>query len=1765
VDHQDLISVLRSQTEKRGNDTAFTFLRDGDSDEDRSSFAQLDRRARAVAARLRRHGKPGDRALILYPAGLDYLVAFFGCLYAGVIAVPAYIPRRHRSIDRLRSILADARPVLGLTPHQVSQDLEARSAEAPELSRIRWCAVEDVADDEANEWNELRPDGQRLAFLQYTSGSTGSPKGVMLSHANLLHNQEMIRTGFEHDDQTRFVGWLPLFHDMGLIGNILQPLYLGIPCVLLSPIHFVERPARWLRAISRYRGTTSGGPNFAYDLCVRKIAPAERATLDLSSWNVAFNGAEPVRAETLARFTAAFEVSGFRPECFCPVYGLAEASLIVSGGFRSRVPTVKPVDAEVLKTHRVRPPAEPGSGARLLVGCGRSLLDQRVAIVHPDTCVECGPGEVGEIWVSSGSVAQGYWEDAEETDRVFHAQLVGGDGSRFLRTGDLGFLDGDELYVTGRLHDLIIIRGRNYYPQDIERTAEDSHPMLIPAGGGAFSVDVDGEDRLVVVHEVHRHCLGDELQRAVSAIRHAVSEAHELQVYAVELVKAGSIPKTSSGKIQRRACRRRFLSGAFEAISRDVLSAHEPGVATGDQPLDRRALLSTEPADRPAALAAHLQAELARALKVDASTLDPRRPLLWFGIDSLQVIEVAHGIETQLGVTLSISELLEDATIASIASIILERVAAAQAPAATREASSPPQLQPSAGQRALWFLHQLDPASAAYNLSRAIELGAPVDVAQLKRACRALVERHSSLRTVFLGEAALRIDPPPADDPREVDATAWSDDQLDQVLCEDAHRPFDLERGPLVRFALFGRAGGACVLFMSAHHAICDLWSFAILIDELRILYTGGALPPRGDDGWAHAIAERELLSGPDGARLFAYWQRALDSCPAGLDLPSDRPRPPQRSDHGGTFSFAIGEELTRRVDALSRAQHATLYTTLFAAFSVLVHRLTGQDDIVVGSPMANRTRPGHRSAVGDFMNPVVLRADVSGNPRFIELVRQIKRTVTGAIAHQALPFAALVARLSPVRDHSRTPLFNVMFALQSTSPVAGADLSALTLGTAGAVSGFGPSSAQSRPIAGRASAFDLTLSLAKAADQLTGVIQYSTELFDEATVSRMARQYLSVLEALVRDPAQRVDYLPLGDDSAPLAAIGPAPPDACVHQLFEAQVARTPDAIAVIFKAARLSYAELDARASEIARRLQALGVGPDALVAVLAERSIEMVVALLGVWKAGGAYLPLDPAHPGERLEWILRDAGASVLLTDHAVEVGMDIPALRRVGIADVDARPDRADTDAPSLVQPRHLAYVIYTSGSTGRPKGVEVEHRAVANIVRSVQREAPISANDTLLALTTISFDIAALELFWPLSVGATIHLVDRGCAGHGVELGRAIAEAGATVMQATPSTWRMLLEAGWRGRKGLVMLCGGEALPPALADALRDRGGALFNMYGPTETTIWSAMGRVGAEVDPGLAAVPLGPPIDQTTLDVRDRYGQPLPIGVVGELCIGGVGLARGYRNRPELTAERFVADERHDSARLYRTGDRARRRSDGRFDFLGRFDHQLKIRGTRLEPGEIEVALRSHPDVRDAVVMARPGADGAPILVAYVVADARRALPDELSQLLRRTLPEQYVPASYVVLAQFPLNGSQKVDRGALPAPDRAGERRREYVAPRTPVEREIVAVWQQVLGLPKVGVEDNFFELGGHSLLLGRVHAMLQTALSREVSMRELFQHATVRALAARLEAVVDSTGPSSTAEASARIAGKDRLRQRLVRNQQLSRKIKDGRDD
>lgn len=1046
-------------------------------------------------------------------------------------------------------------------------------------------------------------------------------------------------------------------------------------------------------------------------------------------------------------------------------------------------------------------------------------------------------------------------------------------------------------------------------------------------------------------------------------------------------------------------------------------------------------------------------------------------------------------------------------------------------------------------QQRFWFLDQLGTQRATYHLSACLRLCGRLDIAMLEQSLNALMRRHEVLRTAFalhednlvqLIAPALTVSLPVVD--LRTLAEAEQAAEAERLATEEVRQPFDLDHGPLLRATVLQLGGESYLLLLTLHQIICDAWSLGVLCHELATFYQAftASLPiplPELPMQYAEfAVRQREGLQADELTDHLVYWKQQLAGAPAVLELPMDRPRPSVPTHRGATQFFALSQPLTEALQVMSDEAEVTLEMILVAAFATLLHRYTGQTDLLLGTLAAGRKQREIQQMLGAFVNPVVLRIDFSGNPPFRELLERVHAIIREASLHAEVPFEYVVKELQPEHSPGQNSLFQVLLALESPLPAlpSGWTMTHMEVDTG-------------------TSQFDLSLILQVRPEGLMGRFEYSSDLFDASSIVRMVGHWQTLLEGIVADPAQRLAELSLLTEVERHqllvewnATQADYPADQCIHQLFEAQVQRTPEAVAVVFEHEQLTYHELNRRANQLAHQLQSLGVGPEVRVGLCLERSLELVVGLLGVLKAGGAYVPLDPTYPNERLAFMAQDAQLSVLLTQQRLL--FDLPTFQarilcldrlnwQPGLPEDKLLRDDGLLNVSGGVRAENLAYVIYTSGSTGTPKGVMISHHALCNHMCWLQDTYPLTPADRVLQKTAFSFDVSVWEFFWPLLMGARLVLARPGEQRDPAYLVELIVSEQISVIYFVASMLSVFLQTpGLQRCQSLKhVFCGGEALPyPVQQHFFARLPAQLHNIYGPTETTIditsWTCQPESSRQV------VPIGRPIANTQVYLLDPSLQPVPIGIPGELYVGGANLARGYLNRPDLTAERFLPHpfSQEPGARLYRTGDLARYLPDGSLEFLGRLDQQVKLHGFRIELGEIEAVLSQHPAVHQAVVVAREDVPGDKRLVAYVVLHQEQlATVNDLQSYVMKHVPTYMVPSAFVLLEALPLTPNGKVDRRALPVPEPTRSMVDTYVAPTLLVHQQLVQIWEELLDVRPIGIRDNFFDLGGHSLLAARLVNRIEQVCGKKLPLTTLFAGATIEHLADALQ-VQEDTG-------------------------------------
>ncbi len=1634
---------------------------------------QLDDLVSALAALGVAHG---DRIALALPQGPELAVAAIAVAAAATCA-PLNPAHRPSELDAQLSAL-DATALI-ITP--------ATDAAAREIAQRRGLPVLELSPVTDGEAGRVRltgapgaPAARRrvaqpddVAFVLLTSGTTSRPKTVPLTHANVCASARNIEAALNLAGSDRCLNVMPLFHVHGLMATLTS--LLSGASVVIPPTFEVTRFFDWMDECRPTWYTA--------------VPPIHRAVLDRAASHAGVIARRPLRfirsssatlpprlAEELERVFAAPVIES---------YGMTEAAHQITSN-----------------------PLPPGKRKRGSVGVAAG---PEVAIVD-DNGHRLGAGETGEIVIRGAQVMHGYAEAPTADTKTFtHG---------WLRTGDEGFLDAEGyLFITGRLKDIINRGGEKIAPGEIDDVLLQ-HPAVVQAVTFSVPHPTLGEDVAAAV------VLNREVPSPESALRKFVASRLALFKVPGRVVIVNEIPLGATGKVDRKA-----LAGA--------LGLTEPDRARSTETTDGGA-----PPTPTEALVAAIWGQVLGLGRVGI-----HQSFFALGGDSIRATLIASRVRDALHVELPLRSFFESPTVAGLVASFEEARGEPGGPIAPlvpvpRHGSLPLSFD----QQRLWFLDQLEPGGSQYTRATALRLTGRLDLGALEQSLAETLRRHEALRTVF-----------PAVDgqPRAVSTPAQSftlpvvdlregsggerEARAERLAAEEALLPFDLARGPLFRATVLRVGDEDSVLLLTMHHIVSDGWSTGVLHRELTALYRAfssgqsSPLPELPIQYADYAVWQRQWLEGDVLSAHLRYWTQQLAGRTPRLELPADRRRREVSSGRGAKQAFELPALLTEELKALSRREHVTLFMTLLAAFQALLHRYTDQEDIAVGSPVAGRTRGEIEELIGVFANTLVLRTDVSGDPTFLELLGRVRDVALGAYRWQALPFDKLVEALDPERGRERTPLLQVVFALQN-APASPLALPGLTVR---------PLETKSGP-----AKFDLTVSLTEAEGGLRGEVEYDPDLFDDATAARMVGHFRTVLEGVVADPGVRVSCVPvLGDAERQRllvewnATAAAYPGDASLPELFEAQAARQPEAVAVVAGDERVSYGDLNRWANQLAHRLRGLGVGPDVLVGICVDRSVEMVVGLLGVLKAGGAYMPLDPASPRERLSDVLADARVEIILTKGRIRGALPPTAAQTICL-DTDWRSIAREPDTnPGVASTAdQLAYVMYTSGSTGRPKGVAASHRGVVRLLFG-QDYVKLDAAETLLQLAPLVFDASTFELWGALLHGGRCVLFPAEPPTP-ARLGEVITSQGVTTLWLTATLFNGVIDEAPAALAPIRQLViGGEALSvPHVQRALERLSDTdIVNGYGPTEGTTFTCCYRIPRSLNPGAASIPIGRPIANTEVYVVDGRLNPVPIGVPGELLIAGTGLARGYLHHPDLTAERFIPHPFHaaDGARVYKTGDLVRYRADGNLEFLGRIDRQVKIRGFRVELGEIETVLGEHPGVRQVVVDAREDGPEGKRLVAYVVGDSDRAVSAaELRSFLKERLPEYMLPAAFVKLEAIPLTANGKIDHRALPIPQHADLATAEaFVAPRTPVEEALARIWAEVLGVERVGVHDGFFDLGGQSLLATRVLSRLRQAFRVEVPLRRLFDTPTVAELAGIIEeAMAEGVAAAGTGAAA-----------------------------
>ncbi len=1654
---ETLADILRLRASATPNKTAYIYLRDGENDEQILTYGQLDLEARKVAAALQAERCKDKRILLMYPQGLDFIIAFFGCVYAGAVSVLLYPPTNARLAKRMERIITDCSVFRILTNSETSSQLlrvlenkladDRDSPKTGRLGSIPHILSDRIAADRHLSYREELISADDLAFLQYTSGSTGVPKGVMVTHGNVIANQKAINHFFGHNSASCTVSWLPMLHDMGLIGSTLQPIYVGYPLVFMSPLHFMQKPVRWLQAITKYRATSSGGPNFAFDYCVNKISETDKQSLDLSSWKVAFNGSESVRDDTMKRFSKAFDKCGLDEKALIGVYGMAETTLLVTG----RQPgCIAPVDETTgyLSSGRVAP-------------------FHVMKIVDPSKLTELENGRVGEIWVRGPSVTKGYWGHPEMNRETFQAKLPG-DSECYLRTGDMGFIRDGHVFVTGRLKDLIIIKGRNYHAEDLEWTLQGI-AGLMDGFVATFLENENDPDSLTVVagvstfNNVHHRTICE-------TVSSRIIEDYQLPVNRIVLIKPKSLPKTTSGKIQRR-------------LTRELLQKDRLQIVFDQRYDDRRALCSgarnSAPSDRDKP---RNEAEIALAniwsevLGIDKNNIGVRDNFFSLGGHSLMMLELANRLDVSLEL------LFKYPTIDSF----LNRSDEYKFPNVENDIWLPPSALDGKARK---------PSNVSLITGANGLFGFHFLTAMLNR---------SSDRFVCL-------------------VRGRSDDEVRDKFLKTA-RYYQLENTiDMSRITLLKGDFGQHRLGLSDEQ-------YNELADSVQNIYHIGShvnnwLPYEGIKDINVEGTRRLLTLAMTGRGKRFHYASTSTFCPD--------------KDDKAVFSEAdnICKEDINKYNGYDISKYVSEQLCLLA-------RQRGVECNIYRLVWVGGQSKSGLSKINDGFN-IMLRILIT-----------LGIFPKGNYLHDVIPVDLMADAMASVQSKASNVAFNV--TSQSNESV---DL----LKIVGMLRDMGYRLTE-------VSRAEFVKRLKEFPDHLwdehcRSYRQLVIRLFDEEVKPESFYDSSQLKQHLDSDIRQRLEQkfvetwfhkavlflvrnnaLPTpsgGDfqsDKEQIArwndtAIG-YPSDRCIHHIFEAQAAKTPDATALVFDDQAMTYGELNGLANAYARHLLANGLRPENLVGICLERSVDLYAVILGVLKAGGAYVPLCPSYPREVIEHMLRDSGAKFVFTSEQtrdITEGL-LENKRRIKVQDIASQIRRSNPDNLSAAEASpsagNLAYVIYTSGTTGKAKGVMVEHRSVINHNVSLAKRFELTPKDNILQFATMNFDSFVEEVFPIFSVGGSLTIIRDRDRLNVDKLKSIIKQCKVTVLKFPTAFWHSVAEQSFGGLGVRLVGIGGEE-----ADVRKYRawiktnpGIPVINTYGPTEITITAT--TVNFITEHALRArLPIGTPINNTKIHILDDQLEPLPIGGVGELYIAGDGLARGYMNRDEETRRAFVRSENFPGERLYKTGDLARWTEAGEIEFFGRNDNQVKVRGYRIELGAIESVLNDHPAVKNAAVILKTVHSEKRIIAFAVAADAELS-PRTLKNHLREKLPAYMTPDAINLLPSLPMNCNGKVDRAELEAMELSLE---NGIAHASPPESELHArmlrIWQNLLGAERIGIDDDFLNVGGHSLLAIHLLQRVYQEFGVKLSIDNLYSNLTVRALCEFLSSCSESATEKS----------------------------------
>lgn len=1748
---KNIIEMLKEHSKLQPEKAAYILVKD-DEENIILTYRELEETIQKIGYRLKEVKAKNNRVLVMYPPGLDYVIIVLACLYVGYVAIPCY-PFQAKSKENIENILDDANPGIVFS---IKQDNEEYESLMQKYSSAKWMELEEFEESGKKAESE-DINIEAVAFLQYTSGSVAKPKGVMVTHKNLAFNIQIIERVFELDQDSKAVIWLPPSHDMGLIGGLLEGLYVGFTVYYFPPNEFIQKPLRWLQTISKYQATVSGGPNFAYDLCVQKITEEQKKDLNLSSWKTAFCGAEPIHTDTFQNFYKSFGPCGFQYKVLYPCYGLAEATLLVAGSTNDTEPTCVPFNQKMLENGKVSVGEFAGDNNVTLTSCGFPVKEQELIIVNPETKQCCLENEIGEIWIAGDSVTKGYWEKEEITDAVFHCYLKDTQKGPYLRSGDMGFLYQGELYITGRLKEMLIIRGRNFYPNDIEQAISACHPFLMNSTGVAFSVNIESNEQLVLVYEVADENEVTEafFQNIMNQVNKAINNRFSIQCYDFLLVKRGEVPKTTSEKVSRNAARDKYLQDEFCIVEsmRSYFNNQKKQDSQNESEISYILNFINAVTDRGAKtelISSFFVQNLKKMNNLQVPDNVQELSLVQLGMDSIKMIELVNLIEDQLSVKVPFGQLLSGSTITELSAVLLDLIENQQIEkkADWQKIEKNKEYPLSTGQKSLWLSHKLNPESTAYNVSSAIELGFQVDIPAFQNAYKRLQLQHCLLdvRIYEHDNIPYQVIKDEVNQIAIIRTDEWSKERVKDYIKELANTPFHFYEEPVVKCYLLqnGAHDGKDILLLVMHHIITDFWAMTLILKDFINNYNEccNNVPMKPISAYSYLdyiVNQNKYVSSQEGSETMNFWKEYLLGSEMCLNFPADYIRPALHTENGKHINIRIESALSEELSQYSKRKEVTLFNVLLTAYYAVLYRYTNETDLLVGVPIAGRTGQELSNLVGYCTNTLPVRVTFDENSTLEEILYCVKKSLNQVYGHQDYPFGAITENLDIPRDISSTSIYQVLFVYQESSLTDNMDFSAFALGVDGYLINLEGLSLKSVGYEQLGSQFDFTLMLAKTSKGMELSFQYNTDIYSNDTMNGFIECYITTLQQFVKSDSISVSKYPvISEKMYELLIYGWNQTEVyfddkvIIPDMFEETSRKYGTKTALICEGREMTFRELDEKAGQLANYLAEQGVRPNSIVSILMDRSFELFVSILGVLKAGGTYAPVDIKLPEDRIKFMIEDAGSRILISKRKIARKLGNPNGVHCIYLDEDWEERYyAKEEYLRTAGPNDMCYLLFTSGSTGKPKGVMVRHGGVANLVHSITKTVDYTPDKKMITVSSVSFDIFIIDAIIPLIQGLTVVVPSEIENKNPLLLRQLITQYDVKMIQTTPSKYKLILDMGAEHaflRNMTDVIAAGEPFSSSLLELFgKYENLKIYNGYGPTETTVYSTIDELQKD-----SKITIGRPIDNTYIYILNKHMQPQMAGVPGDLYISGAGVSKGYLNREDLTKEKFVADPFRHGLIMYNTGDRAKWLFDGTIDYLGRNDNQVKLRGYRIEIDEIEKRIFTHPGIKEVVVLLKEDKNQIQYLCAYLVAD-KRGITKELAEYLSHWLPFYMVPSLFVEMEQMPYTPNGKIDKKKLYEANDDSYMEDVFAEPETDTEKKLANIWYGILEVEQISINSNFFLNKGDSLKAAMLLSKIQREFHADITLGDVFHYPTIKEQAICIEKSLNKGSQELTA--------------------------------